>query len=292
MDRQKALLIFGAAWVSAALLTWFLWWTATSPKTEKTVACVAATHDMPAGTRLKKADLKLVRIPEKDLPKTAVLDLAATQDRVLLFPVYTNEPLTGAKLTTTSRAEGIAATIEPGMRAISVQIADSSGAAGLIQPRSHVDVLFTRPGTMSEAVTSTVLENVVVLSVGRATEVSSTANLDPRAPRPLNQAVTLLVTPEEARKVELAKNQGKVSLALRNPLDHSGDEERRPTTASALNVGQTYEKRAPVPNVRDPKVWADLVGQRPKVEEKKEPPKPHLVVDVYRGDKHVQEVFQ
>lgn len=291
MDRQKALIIFGVAWVSAALLTWFLYWTWKSPKTEKTVACVAATHDMPAGTRLKKADLKLVRIPEKDLPRTAVLDLNMTQDRVLLFPVNTNEALTGAKLTSTSRAEGIAATIDPGMRAISVQISDSSGASGLIQPRSHVDVLFTRPGSMSEAVTTTVLEDVVVLSVGRATEVSSTANLDPRAPRPQNQAVTLLVTPEEARKVELAKNQGKVSLSLRNPLDHSDDGQRQPTTASALNVGHMYEKRPPVPNVRDPNVWANLVG-KPKVEEKKEPPKPRLVVDVYRGDKHVQEIFQ
>lgn len=293
MDRQKALIIFGAAWISAALLTWFLWWTAKSPKTEKTVACVAATHDMPAGTRLKKGDLKLVHIPEKDLPRTAVLDLASTQERVLLFPVNTNEPLTGAKLTSSSRAEGIAATIDPGMRAISVQINDSSGASGLIQPRSHVDVLFTRPGSMSEAVTTTVLEDIVVLSVGRATEVSATANLDPRAPRPQNQAVTLLVTPEEARKVELAKNQGKVSLALRNPLDHSDDAERQPTTTSALRVGKTYEKRQPPPNVRDPKVWANLVGEpRPKVQEKKEPPKPRLVVDVYRGDKHVQEIFQ
>jgi pilus assembly protein CpaB len=293
MDRQKALIIFGAAWVSAALLTWFLWWTAKSPKTEKTVACVAVTHDMPAGTRLKKSDLKLVRIPEKDLPKTAVLDLNTTQERVLLFPVNTNETLTSAKLTSTSRAEGIAATIEPGKRAISVQITDSSGAAGLIQPRSHVDVLFTRPGSMAEAVTSTVLEDVVVLSVGRATEVSSTANLDPRAPRPQNQAVTLLVTPDEARKVELAKNQGKVSLALRNPLDRSDDLQRQPTTAAALNVGHIYDKRPPAPNVRDPKVWANLVGEanKPK-EEKKEPPKPRLVVDVYRGDKHVQEIFQ
>lgn len=292
MDRQKALVIFGAAWVSAALLTWFLWWTAKSPKTEKTVACVAAAHDMPAGTRVKRTDLKLVPIPEKDLPKTAMLSINTTLDRVLLFPVSANEPLTGSKLTSTSRPEGLAATIEPGMRAISVQISDSSGAAGLVQPRSHVDVLFTRPGSMSEAVTTTVLENVVVLSVGRATEVSSsTATVDPRVPRPQNQAVTLLVTPEEARKIELAKNQGKVSLALRNPLDRSDDADRQPTTASALNVGQMFEKR-PVPNVRDPKVWARLTGEsdKPK-EEKKDPPKPRLVVDVYRGDKHVQEIF-
>lgn len=296
MDRKKALLIFGAAWVSAALLTWFLWWTATAPKTEKTIACVAVTHDMAAGTRLKKSDLKLVRVAERNLPKTAVFDVTSAQDRVLLFPVNTNETLTNTKLTSSSGAEGLASTIDPGKRAISVQINDSSGVSGLIQPRSHVDVLFTRPGSMSEAVTTTVLEDIVVLSVGRATEVTSTANLDPRAPRPQNQAVTLLVTPEEARKVELAKNQGKVSLSLRNPLDHTFVEDHQPTTTSALDVNPMYGRRGPVPNVRDPKVWAKLTGTedappKPKVEEKKEPPKPRLVVDVYRGDKHVQEIF-
>jgi pilus assembly protein CpaB len=293
MDRKKALLIFALAWVSAALLTWFLWWTATSPKTEKTLACVAATHDMPAGTRLKRSDVKLVRIPEKDLPKSALLDLNSAVDHVLLFPVNTSEPLMGAKMTSSSKAEGLAATIDPGKRAVSVLVNDASGAAGLIQPRSHVDVLFTRPGTMSEAVTTTVLEDVVVLSVGRATEVSTAAaaaNLDPRAARPQNQSVTLLVTPPEARKLELAKNQGKISLSLRNPLDHASADDHLPTTAASLDV-KVPPKRENIPNVRDPRVWADMMGEPKKAKEPPPPPKPKLVVDVFRGDKHVQEVF-
>ena len=37
MDRQKKLLIFGAAWVSAALLTWFLYAKAVAPQQEKQV---------------------------------------------------------------------------------------------------------------------------------------------------------------------------------------------------------------------------------------------------------------
>ncbi len=292
MDRQKLLLIFGGAWISAALLVWFLWAQTKAPKTEKTVACVAATHDMPAGTRLKKTDVKLVRLPERGVPHTAVLDETSALDRVLLFPVNANETLTNSRLTSVSRAEGLASTIEPGMRAISVQINDASGVAGLIQPRSHVDVLFTRPGSMAEAVTTTILEDIVVLSVGRVTEVSQNATVDPRAPRPQNQAATLLVTPDQARKIELAKNQGKVSLALRNPLDHSADAGHDATTAEALSVDVQRGKRN-IPNVRDPKVWAELTGPPPKPkEEKKEPPKPRMVVDVFRGDKHVQEIFQ
>ncbi len=293
MDRKKALIIFAGAWVSAALLTWFLWASTKAPKTEKSIACVAVTRDLPAGTRLKKSDIRLIHVPEKTLPKTAVLDEASALDRVLLFPVNTNETLTNAKLTSSSRAEGLAATIDPGKRAISVQINDASGVAGLIQPRSHVDVLFTRPGSMAEALTSTILEDIVVLSIGRATEVAQNASLDPKASQPANRAVTLLVSPEEARKIELAKNQGKVGLSLRNPLDHSEADQRGPTRAEALDFNPENFRRRPVngPNVQDPKVWANLTGAKPK-EEKKEPPTPRLVVDVFRGDKHVQEIFQ
>src|SRR5260370_275696 len=218
MDRQKLILIFGAALVSASLLVSFLWWETQVPKTEKMLTAVASTHDLAAGTRLKKTDIRVVRLPEKSLPRTAVLDEISALDRVLLFPVNANETLTTNKLTSAKGAEGLAATIEPGMRAISVQINDSSGVAGLIQPRSRVDVLFTRPGTMSEAVTTTILEDIVVLSVGRITEVAQNASIDPKASRPQSQAATWLVTPEQARKVEWPKNKGKASLSLRNPL--------------------------------------------------------------------------
>jgi pilus assembly protein CpaB len=295
MDRRKAVLIFGGAWLSAALLTWFLWAETKAPKIEKTVVCVAVTHDLPAGTRLKKADIRLVHVPDKAVPKGAIFDEASAIDRVLLFPISSNETLTSAKMTSTSRAEGLAATIDPGKRAISVQINDTSGVAGLIQPRSHVDVLFTRTGSMAEALTSTILEDIVVLSIGRATEVSQNTNIDPKASRPQNQAVTLLVTPEEARKIELAKDQGKIGLSLRNPLDRSAADESGPTRAEALDIDPASLRNGRrVPNVRDPRVWDDLTAQNqiPKREEKKEPPKPRLVVDVFRGDKHVQEIFQ
>ena len=293
MDRKRTLLIFGVAWVSAALLTWFLWAQTKAPKSEKMVACVAATKDLPAGTKLKKSDVKLVQIPEKALPKTAIMDEAMAVDRVLLFPVSTNETFTNAKLTSTTRAEGLASTIEPGMRAISVQINDASGVSGLIQPRSKVDVLFTRPGSLSEAVTSTILEDVTVLSIGRVTEAAQ--NGAPAVVRPANTAATLIVTPEQARKIELAKNEGKISLSLRNPLDHSDSLDNTPTTASALNVGDMAKPKRNGPNMRDPRAWDKLTAgdEFPKkIAEKKEPPKPRLVVDVYRGEKHVQEIFQ
>jgi pilus assembly protein CpaB len=296
MDRRKILLIFAGAWCSAALLTWFLYASAKAPKVEKTVAVLAAARDLPAGTRMQKGDLKTVHILEKDAPKAAMVDEKLVLDRPLLFPVTANEPLTSSKVASIGGAEGLPAAIDIGKRAISVSVNDTSGVAGLIQPRAHVDVLFTRPGSMAEAITTTILEDVVVLAIGRTTETTSASTPAATATavtaRPATQSATLLVSPEQARKLELAKNQGKISLALRNPLDHTSASDSSPTTAQALytNVpsgkapAARAVKAAPAPAKVEPPPPAVIV-------EKTEPPKPRSVVDVFRGDKHVQEHF-
>jgi pilus assembly protein CpaB len=223
MDRQKILIIFGVAWLSAALLTYIFISKVRGPKMEATQKILAVSRDLPLGTRIRKADLKLIEVREKDLPKGALMRDKDALDRALLFPVSANEPLTNAKLTT-SAADGLPSTIDPGMRAISVQINDSSGVAGLIQPNSRVDVLFTRPGSMAEAVTAVILQNIKVLAIGRLVQMGQT--LDPKAPK--MPVATLLMSPEEAQKLELAKNEGKISLILRNPLDQSSNPDIAP----------------------------------------------------------------
>jgi pilus assembly protein CpaB len=288
MDRQKVVLIFVGAWISAALLTWFLYAATKAPRAEKTVTIQAAARDLPAGTRLRKVDLKTVRVPEADVPKLAILDEKLAIDRALLLPVTTNEPLTSAKVASAGGPEGLPALIDDGMRAIAVPINESSGVAGLIQPRAHVDVLFTRPGSLSEAITTTIIEDVVVLAMGRTTEATSSATIpvtgQAAAAVRTAQSATLLVNPEQARMIELAKNEGKVSLSLRNPLDETAEGDASPTTAISLGATfapKTVLKAAPPPPP-PPKI----------IIEKQEPPKPKNVIDVFRGDKHSQEIFR
>jgi pilus assembly protein CpaB len=300
MDRQKLLMIFGGAAACAALLTWFLWAQTAAPKTEALTSVAAAARDLPAGTRLKASDVKLVKMSAKDAPLSAQKETKALVDRVLIFPVGASELITAAKLASLGGAEGVSAIIEPGKRAVSVAITDSAGAAGLIQPRAHVDVLFTRTGNMTEAITTTILQDVTVLSVGRVTEVTPADAKAP--PRPQNYAVTLLVTPDEAGKLELAKNQGRISLALRNPVDASRIEDLQPVTGDVLDpyLGRPRRQQRPGAGsaIGSKSAWNRLTGE--DEEEKKKPaappppppPPPKIVVDVYRGEKHVQEVFQ
>ena len=294
MDRQKKLLIFVGAWLSAGLLTWFLYAKTIAPQQEREVRVAVATHDMPLGTLLRQSDLKLVNYLERNVPKGVVFDTKDAANRVLLVPISNNEPVLASKLSAATTVEGMASTIDPGLRAVSVQITDASGVAGMVQPNSHVDVLFTRPGNMTEAITSTILENIKVLSIGKQTPSGQT--VDPKAPK--SPVVTLLLTPADAQKLELAKNQGKISLSLRNPLDASRAGEGGPLTAEALdphiNARMALAKKGRVGGkalLEDPKVWQELTAPK-KEEPKKEPEKPRVVIDVFRGDKHVQEFFK
>ena len=309
MDRQRILVLFGVAWVSALLLTWFLYSKTVATQQERTLRTVVAAHDMPVGTLLRKGDLKIVAYPERDIPKGAVLDARRAESRVLLVPLSTNEPVLASKLSDPTSTEGVSSTIQPGYRAVSVQITDVSGVAGLIQPNAKVDVIFTRPGSMAEAATSTILQNVRVLSIGRSVQTGQP--VDARTPR--SPVVTLVLTPADAQKLELAKNQGKISLTLRNPLDSTLGAPGDPITTEVLDPmisarmararrGRTTSLgRA---NLEDPNVWQELTGEKKPTDPKKaaeeearrrkelEAQKPRVVVDVYRGDKHVQEMFR
>ena len=288
MDRQKKLLIFIGAWISAALVVWFVYANAVAPKAEKHAPVVVAARDLPLGTQLKRTDVKTVNYPASDLPKGSLPASGDVLGRVVLYPVNAGEPLLSTKLSSANSPEGVSSTIPGGYRAVSVPVTDASGVAGLILPQSRVDVLFTRAGAMEEASTSTILQNVEVLSVGRSAPSSQPA--DPRAPR--SPVVTLILSPADAEKLELAKNEGKVSLSLRNPLDASQAASRDPLTADALDptyadrVAKARRARNPR-DVGDAKLWEQLAKKEPKKEEK-----PGVLVDVYRGDKHVQELVR
>jgi pilus assembly protein CpaB len=288
MDRQRIFMLFGAAWVSAALLTWFLYTHTVIPQKDARTSIVAASHDLAVGQVIGKSDLKTVMVLAKDVPRGAVLTAKDALNHAALYSFGANEPLVNNKLSLLSGAGGIPATIEPGHRAVSVQITDVSGVAGLIEPGAHVDVLFTRPGTMTEAITSTILQNVRVLAIGRFVEPGRA--FDPKAPK--NPVATLILTPEETQKLELAKNQGRISLSLRNPLDVSHGVDGMPVNTDVLDP--TLSARlARERRLRNGDLTFEQVSGGPRVAPKKEAPAaPAVVVDVFRGEKHVQETFQ
>ena len=87
MQRHRVLVAFGIAWLSAVLLSWWVYKESTAPQSRDLVYAVAATQDLPAGKRLQPADLKLITLDRKDLPKGSFLKISDVVDRAVTVPV-------------------------------------------------------------------------------------------------------------------------------------------------------------------------------------------------------------
>lgn len=116
-----------------------------------------------------------------------------------------NSPLTRDSISQTRPINTIH--IPAGYRAVTINVDARSGVEGWAKPNSRVDVLWTYTDRDKQMKVATIVRFSKVLSVGG--NVSGTAG-------PLNgtTTVTLLVTERDAKKVELARELGKISLSL------------------------------------------------------------------------------
>ena len=127
----------------------------------------------------------------------------------MILPIAKGEFFLPNKLAGENAGYGLSALIPPGMRAVSVL-----GVTDSVVPGTRVDVLLTRNRTGGGgAQTTTVLENVAVISSGQRLERNA-AGQPQTAP-----VITLLVSPDDAQKLTLASQKGRIRLLLHNPLN-------------------------------------------------------------------------
>ena len=290
MQRHRVLLAFGIAWLSALMLSWWVYQRSTVPEFRETIQVVAAAADLPVGKRLAATDLRLVSVDRKDLPKGVFIKIADLEDRAVIEPLAANELVLEHSLAAKGGGESLTALIEPGMRAVSVQVNDISGVSGFIQPGTRVDVLFTRVFSNGDAASTTVLQNVKVIAFGRQLEPGVKA--DPREAARTTVA-TLLVTQEEAQKLALAVQRGRIQLVLRNPLDDQVTEESDAVTSADLGIEEPAKPAPPrpvaPPVAPQPARPARSAGVEQRVIAADDG---RVVVHVYRGSKISEDVFE
>src|SRR6266566_7495507 len=240
MQRHRVLVAFGIAWMTALLLSWWVYKKTTAPQPRDLITVAAAAHDLAIGKRIQADDLKLVTLDRKDLPRGVFVKTTDVVDRAVAVPIVAGEIVLNGKLAPKGSGEGLTALIEPGMRAVSVQVNEISGVSGFIQPGTRVDVLFTRVFSNGDAATTTILQNVKVIAYGR--QLDPGARVDPRdTSRPT--VATLLVTQEQAEKLVLAGQRGRIQLALRNALDDNIIEPSDPVQSADLGIDEPRKPR-------------------------------------------------
>ena len=237
---------------------------------------VVAASDLDVGADITKNDLRIIDWPANAVPAGAISNPDEIVGRGLIFPVIQNEPILPMKLASKDAGAGLPPAIPPGLRAVSVRVNEVIGVAGYVLPGTHVDVVATVSPNQSQGdITSKViLTNVMVLAAGTKIERGDS---DKNKPMPVS-VVTLLVDPEESERLTLASTEGKIQLALRNPLDKATPATRGIRPSVLLGV-PAVTPRATGKVAAGPKAAAPVVTESPTVE-------------MIRGDKRAHELVR
>ena len=242
--------------------------------TVPTRSVVLASADLSLGHEIQADDLASIEWPAASVPEGTFATPAEVVGRGLIVPVVRNEPILQSKLAPKEAGSGLPPIIPAGMRAVSVRVNEVIGVAGYVLPGSFVDVVATgNPTTRPEDVTSKVaLTNVQVITAGTRLEQ------DDKDGKPMQvTVVTLLVTPEQSERLTLASSEGKIQLALRNPLDASA-----PPTPGIRPSGLLGAPKAAAPAA--PRRATAPAQAAPA------PPPPPPTVEIIRGDKRERAV--
>lgn len=127
----------------------------------------------------------------------------------------------------------LAGMLDPGMRAVTINVTAESSVAGLAFPGDYVDVILSSDmsrmgegakmsGEFLRHVAETILENVKLLAIDQ-TITREGGKDEKEAPKSVGKTATIEATPEQAEILILAGQMGKMSLVLRSIGKKEGD---------------------------------------------------------------------
>jgi pilus assembly protein CpaB len=241
-----------------------------SSSSEPGVDVIVAANDIQVGARIEEHDVRTVKYPGSALPAGTYSARSKVLGRGVILPIAKGEFILPTKLAPENAGSGLPSLIPPGMRAVSVRVNEVVSVAGFVGPGTRVDILLTgTPNGSSENQTTTVLQNVAVIASGQRLERNAAGDAQN------TPVITLLVSPDDAERLTLASSEGRIQLALRNPLDTQQDE------VAAANAKGLY--KGGTPSAAPPPAHFHPV-KLPKIQTP--PPAPSVLsIEVYQGDK-------
>ena len=189
---------------------------------------VVAAAPLGFGSQVTPENVKEIPWSANALPDGAFAtkqELLSGGRRMALVSIAPNEPVLRARVTAPGQRAALSSMLDPGKRAVTVRVDDVRGVAGFIQPGDRVDVVLIRTeaeSKLKEGYSDVILQYAKVLAIDQIT--------GERPERPtIAKAVTLEVSSEEAQKILLATNVGRLTLMLRQPAEANAEPVHRVT---------------------------------------------------------------
>ncbi len=216
---------------------------------ESTVDVLVAANELPVGRIVRDNDIRWQSWPEDAVSADYIVkaseDGRAELDSFLGSAVrvgmVSGEPIISSKVFHRGDAGFLSGVLAPGMRAVTIAITETTGAAGFVLPGDRVDVLmvFDIPvlnaatgDTDNRVISETALENVRVLAIDQVVSLGTGEEGSNETLADVSENVTLEVTPNQAQALAVASQMGQLSLSLRSivegnisevPRDYSPD---------------------------------------------------------------------
>lgn len=271
--RPKTLILFivatGCGLVASIGVSQYLETAKESGLQLETMKIYVASTEINIGEKLDEKNIRLEEWPKDRIPEGAVVELKQLENMYPRARLYKGEPILQAKLSDSIHGNE-AQSIPDGYRVVAVKVDAATGGGGLIRPGDRVDVVvfLRKSAEIPETETRTILRDVNVFAVEGQTERAVDKSGQSREVRTLS----LLVKPNQAESVMLAKELGVLSLTLRRPDDANDETTDGETVQSLLGDSGDLanEKKNSGPDSSLAKWLSQTATQIPPL-----PPQPH-----------------
>ena len=213
------------------------------------VPVVVVTADLGFGDVLTPDMLKVVDFPEDAIPMGTYETMNSifvdpSKPTIVLRRIAKHEAVLDYKISGPGARGSLSALINDGMRAVSIRVTDFSGVSGFVMPGDYVDVIYTRDeesrrnGNSLES--DLLLQNIKVLGIDQ--DLNDTSDVPV-----IVRTVTIEVSNQDAQKLHLAQDAGKLSLTLRRAGDTSTEKTITIKQDSILGTPQKVVRYVPRP---------------------------------------------
>ena len=181
------------------------------------VKVLQAAVDIGLGERLSETNTRFVMVDIENVPEGAVTGLEQIADRSVLIPVNIGDWVTKKKLSEAGD-QGVSVRIPSGMQVATIPVDATTSHSGMLQPGHRVDLMisYQDKNELGEQIQKVrrILQYVEVFAVDNKVYGLNDDNRSDKA-----KNISLLVSPEQALFLELAKTQGRMSTVLRGNGD-------------------------------------------------------------------------
>lgn len=210
------------------------------------LAVVIANRDLTPGRELSAEDLTTTKLSAEGAAGQWFNNPADLIGRTVRIQMRKGDAVIEPLLAPNGTKGGLAGLVPDGYRAMTVEVNEFSGLAGMIVPGSKVDVIAVlRDDKSGQPAARTILQNIEVRAVGR--NVNPAPPADGAPPPPPSNNVTMLLTPKAAQILQLATQNGRPWLVLRGGKDVKEVEAEMTTLAQLRNEPEKGPELAKAP---------------------------------------------